>query len=452
MTFDFGPGRSPTARCRSRRRRRSTRSGATASRPPPRRRPPTSTAAATTPCAADFVAAAGATFEVELGAGDYTVSLIAGDAAAATTTAITAERWRRCSPTRRPRARTSRCRSRSRSSTARLTLEFAGDAPAAQRAHDHAHAGAGRRRDPTVYLTGDSTVQTYDRRLRAAGRLGPDDRPVPRRRRRGRQPRHRRALVEELHQPGPSRRGAARGQARRLPVRAVRPQRRHPGRRRPLRRPADYEEYLRVYVEGARQRGAHARARHAGVAAQLRRGDRDVQRLVPRVRREDDRAGHRGGRPLVDLSASSRAYLDEIGPEAAKAVFLHVDPGSTRTGRPARSTTRTSRSTARSRWPASSPRTSRTSTIPLAGEVVDVEPPAEVPGRAGGPGRRQRLERGATLHWDAERGRGHLPGVPPGRRRPRPTPTRSSPPRRRRSRDRAGLARGHVVPTCGSSR
>ncbi|MFE7464929.1 hypothetical protein ACFU6R_12625, partial [Streptomyces sp. NPDC057499] len=31
--------------------------------------------------------------------------------------------------------------------------------------------------------------------------------------------------------------------------------------------------------------------------------------------------------PLIDLSASSRAYLDSIGPEEAKSVFLHVPAG-----------------------------------------------------------------------------------------------------------------------------
>lgn len=33
------------------------------------------------------------------------------------------------------------------------------------------------------------------------------------------------------------------------------------------------------------------------------------------------------GVPLVDLSASSRVYLDGIGPEAAKDVFLWTEPG-----------------------------------------------------------------------------------------------------------------------------
>ncbi|MBL0888230.1 rhamnogalacturonan acetylesterase [Myceligenerans sp. I2] len=91
--------------------------------------------------------------------------------------------------------------------------------------------------------------------------------------------------------------------------------------------PADYKRYLRDdYMAGATARGATPIL------------------LTPVSRRDHDSDGRfrvsfpdyvdkvyelvdETGVAMIDLSARSRAYLDSIGPEAAKDVFLHLDPG-----------------------------------------------------------------------------------------------------------------------------
>ncbi|MEO3752997.1 rhamnogalacturonan acetylesterase [Streptomyces sp. B6B3] len=92
--------------------------------------------------------------------------------------------------------------------------------------------------------------------------------------------------------------------------------------------PEDYQEFLRNdYIAGARDRGAIP-----VIVTPVSRRDYDpatgkfnvsfpeyVDKAVEVAAQEDV--------PLVDLSASSRAYLDAIGPEAAKDVFLWTDPG-----------------------------------------------------------------------------------------------------------------------------
>ncbi|WP_206619523.1 rhamnogalacturonan acetylesterase [Streptomyces hoynatensis] len=92
--------------------------------------------------------------------------------------------------------------------------------------------------------------------------------------------------------------------------------------------PEDYKEYLRNdYIGGALARGATP-----VIVTPVSRRDYDtatgkfnvsfaayVQKAVEVAQEE--------GVPLIDLSASSRAYLDSIGPEAAKDVFLWTDPG-----------------------------------------------------------------------------------------------------------------------------
>ena len=87
-----------------------------------------------------------------------------------------------------------------------------------------------------------------------------------------------------------------------------------------------YQSYLRRYLDGARQHGAHPVL------------------VTPVERRRFDTAGHAllshgeypaamrqlaaaEGVPLIDLTASSRARWEALGPEGTKAEFLWLDPG-----------------------------------------------------------------------------------------------------------------------------
>ncbi|MDT0347710.1 rhamnogalacturonan acetylesterase [Streptomyces litchfieldiae] len=92
--------------------------------------------------------------------------------------------------------------------------------------------------------------------------------------------------------------------------------------------PEDYKEYLRNdYIAGARARGAtpviitpvSRRSFDAATGRFNVSFPQYVQRAIEVANEE--------GVPLIDLSAASRAYLDSIGPEAARDVFLHTDPG-----------------------------------------------------------------------------------------------------------------------------
>ncbi|WP_114855745.1 rhamnogalacturonan acetylesterase [Brachybacterium sp. YJGR34] len=91
--------------------------------------------------------------------------------------------------------------------------------------------------------------------------------------------------------------------------------------------PAQYREELRGYVAALRERGvqpvlvtAVSRRDHDPVAGRWAVSFPDYVAGARAVAAELDV-------PLVDLAASSRAHLERIGPDAAKDLFLHLEPG-----------------------------------------------------------------------------------------------------------------------------
>ncbi|QLD11408.1 rhamnogalacturonan lyase family protein [Microbacterium oleivorans] len=276
----------------------------------------------------DFVAAQGGTFEVDLGAGDYSVALIAGDAGGATDITLTVEGIVKVQPTAKPAGEFLEMAFPIALVDGRLTVQVGGTAAslAALTITRLGERPAGS--IPTTYLTGDSTVQTYDATAYApqAGwgqmldRFLADDVAVTNRAIGGRSSKNfiTQGRLDEVLlaiRPGDylfvqfGHNDATQGVDDRYAS------------------PADYKEYLRVYVDGARQRGATpvlvtpVSRRDVDPATGLFRVSfpEYVAKMTELAAEEDV--------PLVDLSASSRAYLDGIGAEAAKAVFLHVDPG-----------------------------------------------------------------------------------------------------------------------------
>ncbi|MCO1337827.1 pectin esterase [Kocuria polaris] len=87
-----------------------------------------------------------------------------------------------------------------------------------------------------------------------------------------------------------------------------------------------YKAYLRRYIDGARAAGGHPvlvtpverRRFDAAGAARSTHGE------YPRAMRELAAAT---GTPLVDLTESSRALWQELGPEGTLTHFLHLEPG-----------------------------------------------------------------------------------------------------------------------------
>ncbi len=349
----------------------------------------------------DFVAVAGSQFAVQLGAGDYSVRLIAGDEQAATTTTLTAEGIAKVLAN--PQAAGSYL---DMSFTialvdGALTLDFDGDAAALNgltitRLPERV-AGA----LTTVYMTGDSTVQTYDATAYApqAGwgqtleRFFDDD------------------IAFANHAIGgrSSKNFITQGRLDEV-LRAIRPgdylfvQFGHNDATQGVddryASPADYKEYLRTYVQGARQRGAtpvlvtpvSRRSFDAATGLFNVSFPEYVAKMIELADEEDVL--------LVDLSASSRAYLNEIGPEAAKAVFLHVDPGIF-PNRPSG----TVDDTHFQEYGAIQMARLIAQDVaelddPLAEEVADITPPAEVPVAPQNVVAGAISNGGATLQWD----------------------------------------------------
>ncbi len=350
----------------------------------------------------DFVAAAGSTFQVDLGAGDYAVRVIAGDAQAATTTTVTAESIAKVLANPQTAGAYLDMSFTIALVDGTLTLQFAGDAPVINGLTITRLPARVAGAIPTAYLTGDSTVQTYDPIAYApqAGwgqmidRFFADD------------------IAFANHAIGgrSSKNFLTQGRLDEV-LRGIRPgdylfvQFGHNDATQGVddryASPEDYKEYLRVYVEGARQRGAtpilvtpvSRRSFNAETGLFNVSFPEYVAKMTELAVEEDV--------PLVDLSASSRAYLDEIGPEAAKAVFLHVDPG-VFPNRPAGTVDDTHfqeyGAIQMARLVAQDVAGLDT---PLAAKVSDIEPPAEVPIAPQNLVAGAISNGGATLQWDA---------------------------------------------------
>ena len=350
----------------------------------------------------DLVRAGSGTFEVDLPDGDYAVQLIAGDADAASEIAITVEGIAKVQTTAKLAGEFLEMSFPIALVDGRLTFDVDGDTAALNALTITKLADRVAGAIPTAYLTGDSTVQTYDAAAYApqAGwgqmidRFFADDV----------------AFVNHAIGGRSSKNFITQGRLDDV-LRAIRPgdylfvQFGHNDATQGVddryASPEDYKEYLRVYVDGARQRGATP-----VLVTPVSRRDFDadtgkfrvsfpeyVAKMIELAEEEDVL--------LVDLAASSRAYLDEIGPEAAKAVFLHVDPGIF-PQRPAG----VADDTHFQEYGAIQMARLIAQDVadledPLSEKVVDIEPPAEVPAAPQNLVAGSISNAGAVLQWDA---------------------------------------------------
>jgi fibronectin type 3 domain-containing protein len=354
------------------------------------------------PLRGDYVAAQGGTFEVQFGAGDYTVNVIAGDKTAASEIAITSEGIAKVQTTAKAAGEFLEMAFPIALVDGRLTFQIAGSAAALDAITITRQATRVAGALPTVYIAGDSTVQTYDASAYApqAGwgqmidRFFADD------------------VAFSNHAIGgrSSKNFIAQGRLDDI-LRGIRPgdylfvQFGHNDATQGVddryASPADYKEYLRTYVNGARQRGATP----VLVTPVSRRSFDATTGLAnvsfPEYVDKMKELAAEEGVELVDLSASSRAYLNEIGPEAAKSVFLWVDPGIF-ANRPAGTQDDThfqeygaiqmARLIAQDYAQIDDP---------LATKVTDIEPPAAVPAAPVGLVAGSISNAGAVLQWQA---------------------------------------------------
>ncbi|WES63017.1 fibronectin type III domain-containing protein [Microbacter sp. GSS18] len=351
----------------------------------------------------DFVAADGGVFEIDLGEGDYAVQLIAGDAEAESVLTITAESIQKVQQNPQLAGDYLEMAFTIALVDGMLTLELGGGETAALNALTITRlpgrlAGA----ITTTYISGDSTVQTYDPIAYApqAGwgqmidRFFADD------------------VAFANHAIGgrSSKNFITQGRLDEI-LRAIRPGDYHliqfghndatQGVDDRYASPEDYKEYLRVYVEGTRQRGATpilvtpvSRRSFDAETGEFNVSFPEYVAKMTELAVEEDVL-------LVDLSASSRAYLNEIGPEAAKAVFLHVDPGIF-PNRPSGTVDDTHfQEYGAIQMARLIAQDVADLADPLSEKVVDVEPPAEVPVAPRNLVAGAISNGGATLQWDA---------------------------------------------------
>ncbi|GAA4075721.1 SGNH/GDSL hydrolase family protein [Nonomuraea soli] len=278
-----------------------------------------------TPEGSAFVNAAGATFSLELPDGDYTVDLKAGDAAGATDIAVGVESVAKVQQTAKGAGEFLEMSFSVALVDGRMDFAFSGTAPKIDSLVVTRQPARTAGTLPTVYIAGDSTVQTYDPYWAPEAGWGQmidgffgtavafDNRAIG-----GRSSKNflTQGRLDEI-------------------LRAIRPgdyfmvQFGHndatagvPDR---YASPADYKEYLRLYVDGARQRGATPilvtpvnRLDVTGTV--FNESFPEYVAKMKELAAEENVA-------LVDLSKRSRDYLNSIGPDTARSVFLHVPAG-----------------------------------------------------------------------------------------------------------------------------
>ncbi|MGF0115561.1 fibronectin type III domain-containing protein [Promicromonospora sp. Marseille-Q5078] len=348
----------------------------------------------------DFVTVGDTELVIDLPNGDYTVDLVAGDPEGATDIAVTAEQMAKVQATQKPAGQYLEMSFDIALVDGQLNLDLAGSAAnlAGLTITQKSPREAADR--PTAYVTGDSTVQSYtDDYAPQAGwgqmleRFVSDD------------------VTVDNHAIGgrSSKNFISQGRLDEV-LREIRPgdylfvQFGHNdnsyGVDDRYAAPADYRNYLRTFVEGAKQRGATPIL----VTPVSRRSFDDAGRAnvsFPEYVQQASELAAETGTPLVDLSASSREYLTEVGPEAAKSVFLWV-PAGVYAGRPNGTQDDTHFQTygaiQMARLVAQGV---QDLDVPLADEVVDVAPPAQVPDQPAGVVAGSVSSSSARLTWTA---------------------------------------------------
>ncbi|WRH26380.1 G-D-S-L family lipolytic protein [Arthrobacter sp. JZ12] len=352
----------------------------------------------------DFVTVGDTELVVDLPNGNYTVDLIAGDAEGATDIAITAEQMAKVQRTAKNAGEYLEMAFNIAIVDGQLNLEFAGAAANLNSLVITQQTPKEAAATPTAWITGDSTVQSYTADyVPQAGwgqmieRYLSDDVTVENKAIGGRSSKNfiSQGRLDEVllnikpgdylfaqfghndNSYGVDDRWAA---------------------------PGDYYEYLRTFVDGAKQRGATPVIVTPVSRRSFNAETGEFNVSFPEYVDAAKKLAAETGTPLVDLSASSRAYLNEIGPEAAKSVFLHV-PAGVYANRPNGTVDDTHFQEYGAIQLARLVATDVAKLdIPLAAEVESVEPPAAVPAAPTGLVAGSVSNAGAQLTWDAVEG------------------------------------------------
>ncbi|WP_373229470.1 OmpL47-type beta-barrel domain-containing protein [Cohnella sp.] len=279
------------------------------------------------PLKSDFVSPVGTSFAIDLPNGDYAISLISGDEAEAAQTAVKVESIPKVLLTDKPAGQYLEINFEIALVDGQLNFDFSGDAPKINALVIIRKPDKTPGELPTVYLAGDSTVQTYDEYWKPEAGWG---QMIPRF--------FTDQVIFKNHAIGgrSSKTFITEGRLDEV-LRAIMPgdyfmvQFGHndatisvPERYASV---PDYKNYLKTYVNGVRQRGATpilvtpmGRRSFDAATGKFNVSFAEYVQGMKEVAQELNVS-------LVDLSTLSIAYYDSIGPEAAKSVFLHVEPG-----------------------------------------------------------------------------------------------------------------------------
>lgn len=278
------------------------------------------------PVRSDFVTVDDTELVIDVPNGDYGVAVVAGDAEGPTDIGMTVEQMAKVARTAKAAGEFHETQFDIAVVDGQINIEFAGDAANLSSLVITKKPERAQGEEPTVWVTGDSTVQTYSSTYAPQAGWGQmlD-----------------RYLTEDVTVTNKSIGGRSSknfiSQGRLDSVLlSIRPgdylfaQFGHNdntyGKDDRYAAPADYKEYLRTFVEGARQRGATP-VIVTPVSRRDYNADGTAKVSFPAYVDAAREIAAETDALLVDLSASSRAYLTEIGAEEAKKVFLWVEPG-----------------------------------------------------------------------------------------------------------------------------
>ncbi|MBB6634461.1 fibronectin type III domain-containing protein [Cohnella thailandensis] len=355
---------------------------------------------------ADYLMPVGTNFNVDLPNGDYAVTVTAGDAGGSSETAVSVEGMTaaKIALTSKPAGEYLEQTFEVALVDGQLTFTFSGTAPKINGLVISKLPERSAGETPTVYIAGDSTVQTYDPYWKPQAGWGQMI------------SRYFSSDIAFSNQSIGGRSSKSFLLEGRLDtiLRSIKPndyfliQFGHndatisiPER---YASPADFKGYLKTYIEGARQRGATPI-----LVTPVGRRDYNADTGLFNVSFPEYVAAMKElaaelNVPLVDLSTLSREYYNTIGPEGTLAVFLHVPAG------------------VYGAFPSGSEDNThfqeygaiqiarllsggiRQLDLPLASYVTDTEPPAEVPAKPTGLTASSVSNAGAVLNWNAVEG------------------------------------------------
>ncbi|OKP69105.1 G-D-S-L family lipolytic protein [Paenibacillus sp. P3E] len=352
----------------------------------------------------DFVVVKDSGFNIDVPNGDYTVSLIAGDSSGGTNVAIRVESMQKVQLTSKNAGEYLEMSFDIALVDGQMNFVFTGTRPVlnALVIKKQPERTAGEK--PTVYIAGDSTVQTYDPYWKPQAGWGQMLGKF-----------FTTAVEFNNHAIGgrSSKSFIVEGRLDEI-LREIKPgdyflvQFGHndstisvPDR---YASPADYKNYLKTYVQGTRQRGATpilltpmGRRDYNAEKGQFNVSFLEYVQAMKEVATELNVE-------LVDLSSRSVAYYNSIGFEATRAVFLYTDPG-VYAAFPAGSSDNTHfqeyGAIQMARLIAGG---IAALDIPLSGEVRESEPPAAVPVKPTGLAAGSVSNAGAVLKWNAVEG------------------------------------------------